>query len=404
MVVCHEKAIKQNERKQIQMSTPVPDIRTTHEPWSLFFDAIVDRYTLTERPAALIVSHILPDMLDYLPAFKRLADLAILIGRPHTVDLGTLTRLEALGQRVNLASRDDTVMFGRIRAAVAGVPAEQRLVLIDMGGYFAPMSPSLVAEYGGRLAGIVEDTEVGHRRYDANNLPPCPVVSLARSPFKEGEDWLVGQSIVDSAAIILRGSRDPLENAKACVIGYGKIGHSIVDGLLCRGVRPVVFDHNPVRAAIAAAHGYTVVPTLAQGLRGSRFVFCATGNFALSRADFTSLDDGAYIISATPAEDELDLGAVASWHREEIADHVSRLSDDEGRSLGLLNDGNAVNFVGHRGYTAFAHLVQAEMFAAVNLLSNTPPPPTGAISEVNSEERATIAETWFRTRQSIPEF
>ena len=294
-------------------------------------------------------------------------------------------------------------MFGRVRAALDKVPSGQRLVLIDIGGYFAPMASRLAEEYGKRLAGIVEDTEIGHRKYDTGKLPLCPVVSLARSPLMEGEDWLVGQSIVDSAAVILRGSKDPLESGQACVIGYGKIGHGIADGLSQRGVRPIVFDHDPVRAAIAVAHGYAVVPTLAQGLRNSRFVFCATGNFALSGADFTSLDDGAYIISAAPVEDELDLGAIASWSREDLTDHVARLSDGKGRSLGLLNDGNAVNFVGHPGYAEFAHLVQAEMFAAVNLLLGTPPPPAGMISEVNSKERAIIAELWSRARQSASE-
>ena len=48
------------------MSTSSPDIKTTHRSWSSFFDMVADRYALPERPATLIFSHILPDMLDYL--------------------------------------------------------------------------------------------------------------------------------------------------------------------------------------------------------------------------------------------------------------------------------------------------------------------------------------------------
>lgn len=56
-----------------------------------------------------------------------------------------------------------------------------------MGGYFAPALGALCAALPGRIAGVVEDTENGLRRYEALSELPCAVYSVARSPRKEPE-------------------------------------------------------------------------------------------------------------------------------------------------------------------------------------------------------------------------
>jgi hypothetical protein len=48
-------------------------------------------------------------------------------------------------------------------------------------------------------------TENGLHRYLCHEKPPCPVFSVARSPLKDSEDYLVGQSVVFSAEALLRG-------------------------------------------------------------------------------------------------------------------------------------------------------------------------------------------------------
>ena len=75
-----------------------------------------------------------------------------------------------------------------------------------------------------KLIGVVEDTENGHKRYEQIAFPPCPVLSVARSPLKEPEDFLVGHAIVFSAEALIRQSGVVMVNKRALVIGYGKIG------------------------------------------------------------------------------------------------------------------------------------------------------------------------------------
>ncbi|MEV5123724.1 hypothetical protein AB0K49_13230 [Streptomyces decoyicus] len=55
--------------------------------------------------------------------------------------------------------------------------AGEPLVLLDVGGCFAPALTDLHARFSGQILGGVEDTENGHRRYedlDAGRCPPTP--------------------------------------------------------------------------------------------------------------------------------------------------------------------------------------------------------------------------------------
>lgn len=64
---------------------------------------------------------------------------------------------------------------------------------MEIGGYFAPVLQDLRTEFAQDFLGVVEDTEIGHRRYQEAQPLPCPVVSVARSTLKAAEDSLVGR-------------------------------------------------------------------------------------------------------------------------------------------------------------------------------------------------------------------
>lgn len=103
------------------------------------------------------------------------------------------------------------------------------------------------------IAGV-EDTENGFRRYLELGKPPCPVLrpvsrfSVARSPLKEPEDYLVGQSVVFSTEALIRSGSDILQGGAACVIGFGKLGSSIARTLHVKHVREALEDAGVVIA------------------------------------------------------------------------------------------------------------------------------------------------------------
>ncbi|PZS32983.1 MAG: adenosylhomocysteinase [Pseudonocardiales bacterium] len=270
--------------------------------------------------------------------------------------------------------------------------AGQPLVLLDVGGYFAPILAALCERFSGQVVGVVEDTENGHRRYERLGKLPCPVFSVARSPLKQPEDYLVGQSIVFSAEAIMRSRGDILHGRQACVIGFGKLGSSIARTLHAKGIRVVIYDADPVRMTRALSEGFQVSANLPGALAGAGVVMCATGNLALRADDFACLREGAHIVSVTSSEDELELDAVHDvYHRSPAGTHVTKYSRGE-HSFYVMNDGNAVNFLHGASVGPFIFLVQAEILAAVARLAQ---PTEPGFHEVPDHERRAIARTWL---------
>src|SRR2546430_10334930 len=175
--------------------------------------------------------------------------------------------------------------------------AGQPVVLLDVGGYFAPVLRGLCDRFSGRILGVVEDTENGHRRYLELDKPPCPVFSVARSPLKQPEDHLVGQSVVFSTEALMRSRGDILPGRTATVIGFGKLGSSIARSLHTKGARVTVFDTDPIRATQALSQGFRVTASRAEALYRAGLVMCATGNLSLRHGDFAQLANGSYLTS-----------------------------------------------------------------------------------------------------------
>src|ERR1035438_4595163 len=190
--------------------------------------------------------------------------------------------------RKRLAQPDELISYLETRAA------GQDLVLLDVGGYFAPALEDACARFSGRVLGVVEDTENGLRRYLEAGKLPCPVFSVARSPLKDPEDYLVGQSVVFSAEALLRGRGDILHGRRACVIGFGKIGSSVARLLHAKHLQVTVYDTDAVRMTQALAQGVRTASSSTDGLAGAGVVICATGNLALRADDFARLANRSF--------------------------------------------------------------------------------------------------------------
>jgi adenosylhomocysteinase len=268
------------------------------------------------------------------------------------------------------------------------------LVLLDVGGYFAPSLHHLCAQFSGDIVGVVEDTENGHQRYATLDKLPCPVFSVARSPLKDPEDYLVGQSITFSAEALIRSRGDILHGRPAAVVGYGKLGRSIAAMLHAKHIGVTVYDSDPVRRAQALSQGFRTAPALAQAIRHAGLIVCATGNLALKEDDFAQVANGAYIASVTSSDDELELAALDGLYaRSPSGPHVTRYART-GHYFYVLADGNAVNFLHGASVGAFIFLVQAELLVAVARL--TSPGHQPGMHELDAAERSFIAATWLR--------
>ncbi|MFI6883948.1 adenosylhomocysteinase [Streptosporangium canum] len=358
-----------------------------------FFRRVTElRPTLHRGVSAVVVTHLLPERPVFLRAVARVANVAAVLPKPKSIDTAALREISGV-MPVDQLDRSRFTDPAHTLAYLESRAAGQRLVLLDVGGYFAPALDHLCAQFSGQIVGVVEDTENGHQRYAQLDKVPCPVFSVARSPLKDPEDYLVGQSVVFSTEALVRARGDILHGRPAAVIGYGKLGRSIAAMLHAKHVPVRVFDLDPVRRAQALSQGYRTTSTLADALAGAGLVVCATGNMALREEDFGRVANGAYIASVTSSDDELELGALDGlYDRTQVEPHVARYSRT-GHYFYILADGNAVNFLHGASVGAFIFLVQAEIIAALSLLTSGDH-DTG-MHEVPADIRQSIAATWL---------
>ncbi|WP_418155522.1 NAD(P)-dependent oxidoreductase [Actinoalloteichus caeruleus] len=357
-----------------------------------YFSRIIHHHLPETRVSTIAITHLLSGRPVFLRALASMTHLRAVLPKPKSIEQFALQEATADWQvdrldRSKLSSPDEAVTYLESRAA------GERVVLLDVGGYFAPALPELCARFSGEIVGVVEDTENGHRRYLDFDKLPCPVYSVARSPLKEPEDYLVGQSVVFSTEALIRARGDILYGRDAAVLGFGKLGSSVARMLHSRGVRVTVYDIDPVKRAQALAQGFTTFSSLTRTLAHSGIVVCATGNLALKADDFACVANGAYIASVTSSDDELELAAIDRLYTRESVGHAITRYAHTGHFFYVLNDGNAVNFLHGASVGAFIFLVQAEILAAVAQLVSTP--HEAAHHELAAEVREQVAAMWL---------
>ncbi|MFB7323400.1 adenosylhomocysteinase [Streptomyces sp. NPDC056190] len=358
-----------------------------------FFGRIAREFACDPAPASFLITHLLPERPSFVRAVAQATRLKAVLPKPKSITQEAYREVVSSFDcdelsRDLFATGDSAISYLESRAA------GEEVILLDVGGYFAPALTEICDRFSGRILGIVEDTENGHRRYA--NLPklPCPVVSVARSPLKDPEDFLVGQSVVFSTEALLRARGDILHGRRALVLGFGKLGSSIARLLHAKGVHVTVYDIDPVRRAQALSQGFAVASDREAALGQAGLVLCATGTLSLRGEDFGLLRNGAYIATVTSSEDELDLEHLPNvYTREPSGDHVTRY-ETTGHYWYLLNQGNAVNFLHGASVGPFIFLVQSEIIAAAQMLSRSG--LDAVMHEVSPADRANIAATWLR--------
>lgn len=267
--------------------------------------------------------------------------------------------------------------------------------IIDTGGYFSHVLNELQSIFGSNLIGVVEDTENGHQRYEnllsheGYDSLPYSVVSVARSALKDPEDHLVGHATLFSAESLLRKCGEILTGKNAIVLGYGKIGRSIAQGLQSRGVRVDVFDADPVRQILAKAHNFHTNKKH-RLLEKADLIFCATGNLSIKQCDLPYIKHNAYVFTATSVDDEIEdhlslINHAVPTHSNNL---LIQVADTH---FFLCNNGNAVNFM-HGGVIGpFIKLVQAELLFSLSFL---PSFSRDRVSQISDESKSFIAKFW----------
>ncbi|MFH8218559.1 NAD-binding protein [Streptomyces sp. NPDC018057] len=347
-------------------------------------------------PSSLLVTQLPPERVPFVRVVGTVSRLRGVLPEPEpgagfggSAAKREVERLFAVDELSRERFADPGTVLTYLEARAAGEP----VVLLDAGGWFAPSLDVLCERFSGTVLGVVEDSDSGHRRYAERERLPCPVVSVARSPLREPEEFLLGQSVVATAETLLRGWRRTPDARPALVLGFGRLGGSVASALSDRGARVTVYDTDPERRARARARGYAVVADRGAALAAAALVVCASGALTLRGEDFAVLPDGAFVATVTGPAEAPDLsGLPEEYGRYTATRHVIRYEAAE--HYFYLHDAGAV-VGGPRGAGAdpYPVLAQAEILAALRTLADGRPAP--ALHEVPPADRRKIAALWL---------
>lgn len=360
-----------------------------------FFKRVIQT-TKARRPNILLVCHAIGSLPPFLDALSTYGNIDGLLVKPKSAQDDVLRRISRFYQ-IEILSRTVFASPYKTQALVDRMTGGQETVVSDIGGYFCNVPTWRRKGYLQNIAGIVEDTENGHQRYERADLTDLPIVSVARSETKRLEDWWVGRAIVFSAERQLRGIRETFNAKKITVLGFGKIGSSIADTLARHGYNVSVYDIDPCRRVQAKSMNYSI-PNRAQAIGDADIIFSATGNHALSLDDLRTKWRPARIFSTTSADDEFAIDFSKAIKAYSEFWHFP-CTDRRGLHL-FANRGNAVNFLDGGEIGHYAHMVQSAIMHGIDAIMCGEFIP-GRIADLSAERERLIASAYIREFEGI---
>lgn len=351
----------------------------------------------------LSVAHMVHNSSIFLPALSDIAPVALLLPKPKTADsdIGREIRSQFPGLPIPF-DREWAKDANKVAEAVSQYTApKDRVILVDIGGYFAESLDEIVALTNDRVIGVMEGTENGVQRYESEcerrglGQYSVPIVTVARSPLKLPEDYHVGSGVVFSVEAVLREQAQILQTRSACVIGYGRVGSSVAEVLRGRGIPTVVHDTSPIAMAEAAARGFRVYRRLDDALGASTLVISATGGHAIDRRALASMRSGTVIATVTSIDDEFVESDLNMYKPSYVSPSIKRYDSSGQRYFWLINDGNPANFLHGAVIGPAMQLIEGEKMAAIRAIATGEYVGLGrGISEVKKEHRLKVAEIW----------
>lgn len=400
---------KQRPKNSAKPSGFLTDLNHDDAKTPSFFEKVLKDFAVQQpdsKLAFITVNHVVSTLPHYISALKQVGRIITIIPKSSFVD--DRVKKYILNQGYDLSKITKENIQENPQAIVEFIKQNlnemEKLVIIDIGGYFAPCVDifSQDAWCKERIIGIVEDTENGHQKYEKilgkNTLP---VVSVARSQLKNTEDYNVGKSIVRAADTLLRTDAcTTSERMKVVVVlGFGKIGRSIAIHLRQIGIQEIIIvDILDNLLMEAVAQGFKICKHTERDacLIRADMIFSATGRRALTGDDFTKLKNHVFIASVTSADDEMDLAWLKTNAQIETVKETIRYRLGS-KIINLLSDGNAVNFVYGAINGPYIYSVQAELIVCAVKISRNQYPVETHLQIISQDDMQKIAAIWLET-------
>lgn len=385
----------------------------TKDDTSTFFEEVI-RYKENKSDheiAIIVVSHAVYDLKLFLKALENIGKSRIFkvifkSSHPNEVIRKQISEAYPNALTHNITKEKLKNDISTINNIAKELESNEKLLIIDIGGYFAPCLPIISKNQylSQKIIGIVEDTENGHQKYEKYiSQSTVPVFSVARSQQKKTEDYNVGKSIVNTTDMLLKNIQVRSEEMICGVIGFGKIGSSIADHLRQKRVKQLlIFDHDPVILMRAASLDFSIA-SKADILEKCTIIYCATGQKSLSQKDLEEISNkDVYIASCTSSDDEFEC-EVSKFkkvcHNPDLISKtdISIYQSRNGNNVNFLANGNAINFyLQNNALGNYIRGVQAAIIIAALKILNEPSQTFQAIREISYVEEKVISKLWLK--------
>lgn len=356
---------------------------------------LTERYcSLKGQARSVLITHVLPTSESYIQLVNAIFPVDLVIAIPYSADLDTLQRLEDMGISTYLPESITEIFLEagpRVEALLQ--QSNRPLVIQEVGGYLAGYTHKL-AEYP-HLIGIVEDTNNGHWRYENAGEHKVPVLSMARSPIKDIEDTVIGDSVVYSTERIFREEfKAVIQGLHAGVIGYGKIGTSTSIALQGREAVVSVYDIDPAKCIRAKFEGYRIAP-IAKILGETDLIIGCTGKTSVREEEIPHIKDNAILVSASAKNEEYDLEAFERCCTcEKISSILWKYTQKDSRCFYLLNAGTPVNFRDRSILGNILDMIYSELFLCMAMLLEEG--NTKGLHHSPNQIHTEVAKTWLQ--------
>ncbi len=294
-----------------------------------FLKDIIDGFSLKKEklPAIIIVAHCYESSLSMIKAIGELGTVVAVIPKNSTRNLypDVVQKVKDFGLPVfdnvykskNSLADGESIFLNDAQKAISFVEKvlldNRKILIMDHGGYFAHSLKELEAYFGKRIAGILEFTDNGHKKYEkVATSTELPIISVAHSPLKRPADKKAGDFIAHEIDDIFREEYGAIIGGpggpRIGLVGYGRIGSAAVKGLKNRGAyNIVVYDRDNLALINAPSSGFSVVRDIEHALADKEIIISATGAKAIKAAHYGLIASGVVIATATSPDDELDL-------------------------------------------------------------------------------------------------
>lgn len=359
---------------------------------------------LNSRIGIIIIQHLLNDTELFLHVLKK-ANFQIIkvFGIEYSSREMVRKRLRENGIEVDVPKLSS--LRGEIKECIERISVTEptrieRVVIHEVGGYFADIIYNAPEKLGSKIVGIVEETKQGLWRYEKLKKLNIPVIHIADSGLKNVEGRFVGEAIIRVMITYLKQLKVDRFNTRFGILGYGVIGKAVAESLRKRKLSLLIYDKNPVRRIEGRIKGFNMV-SRSEIMHCADVIIGSSGSRSIQFSDLKNMKNNVILASASSRELEFPVKRIRNKGRKVLSsEYIGIYSMPWGKSIRIINDGFPINFKTRSLPMIIADLMFSQISLCIYKILNEN--LSAGLHRLSEKEEEEIAIIWLKSYDMNP--